>query len=146
MAATAGAPGKVIHVTENAKSAKIEESARTENWAEVSLSPVFLGNIDSDLRFKPTPKHGPNGVVILRWTTVTFALVLANRQWKLNSDGGRENEATGPLQWLIDCDQRDVWISKEVAIRYVKEMRDQAIDSAIKKNAGETIAALEKIH
>lgn len=137
-------PIKIVHVVRNGANDKVEETARTENWAEVSVSTSLLGEIDAALRFKPVPKQGAYGVLLLQSTQVTFHVVLTEKQWRVNRDGGRDYEVTSSPQWLIDCDQSDIWINRETAIRYVTDMRDKTGDPAIKRNAEETLATFKR--
>lgn len=146
MTPSAGPSKKVIHVTRPAGTARVEETARTESWAEVSVSPYVLGEIGPSLQFTSTPERGAYGVVLLGWTTETFHVVLTSEQWTINVDGGRNRETDRPPKWLIDCDRNELWIDKYVAIRYVTEMRDRSTDAAIRRHADETLATLRKIH
>jgi hypothetical protein len=138
-------PNRIIHVIRSSQADSFEETARTENWAEVSLTTNELGQLDSTLRFRRTPQQGPAGLLILRGPVLTFHLVLTNKHWELNQDGARGKEMTGPAQWLIDCPENAEWISVDAAIHYVTDTRDKATDPSVKKNADETLAKLMKL-
>jgi hypothetical protein len=137
---------RVVHVIRDGTGDKVEVTARTENWAEVSVSTILLGSLDSALRFKPLPKSGAYGVLFLQSTQVDFHVVLTSKQWRVNHDGGRGTEIGGPPRWLIDCDESEVWIDREIVMQYVTTMRDKTNDPTIKKNAEETLAKLMKVH
>ena len=136
---------EVIHITANGHADSIEETARTQNWAEISVTTNELGQLGSTLRFRPSPQRGPNGVLLLRGPVVAFHLVLADSHWELNQDGSRGQQLRTSPQWLIDCADRSLWINLDTAIRYVTEMQARTIDPAIKKNASVTISALKKL-
>ncbi len=84
--------------------------------------------------------------MFIRSPWITFHLVVTDRQWKINSDGGRQLAVTVSEQWLIDCTEAITpWINIDTAVRYVREMREKTTDPAIRNNADATIAALEKL-
>lgn len=139
-------PKKVLHVIRSGRDDTLEETARTENWAEVSVSTNQLGEIDPGLRFRASPQHGPYGLEILKGPIVTFDLVLTDKHWEVNRDGGRSKELTTPPQWLIDCAERELWVNLDAATHYVKDMRDKTRDPGVKKNADEVLAKLMNLH
>jgi hypothetical protein len=135
---------KIINVIRNGRNDFIEETARTSTWAEVSVSTDRLGQIDSLLRFTPSPKRGPGGVVLLKGPFLTFDLVLTEKQWKVNQDGGRELEANVPPQWLITSGGDTAWINRDTAIVYVKDIEAKTKDPVIRKNADKTLQQLTR--
>ena len=137
---------RVVHVIANGSTDKIEETARLANWAEVSVTSNELGQVDSALRFTPSPQRGPHGVLFLRGPVITFALVLTDKHWELGNDGGRTGELTDSTQWLIDCSDNTQWISVDEAMRYVAELRSKTSDPAAKKNAEQTLVKLKALH
>jgi hypothetical protein len=137
---------KVVNVTRNGSSDFIEETARTPTWTEVSVTTDGLGQIDSLLRFTPSPTRGPQGVMILKGPVLTFDLVLSGKQWKVNRDGGRELESVVPLQWLITCGGDTAWINLDTAIVYVKDIAAKTKDPIIRRNAGKTLQRLTHLN
>jgi hypothetical protein len=136
-------PGwKVLNVTRNGSSDFIEETARTPTWTEVSVTTDGLGQIDSLLRFIPSPTRGPRGVMILKGPVLTFDLVLSEKQWRVNQDGGRELESNVPPQWLITCGGETFWINLDTAILYVKDIAAKTQDPVIRRNADKTLQRL----
>ncbi len=135
----------IVHVISNGRADNIEETARTENWAEVSVSTNELGQLDSALRFTRSPQRGPHGVLFLRGPVIRFDLVLSDKRWEVEPDGAMGKEVTVPPKWLIDCTEKTSWIDVDTVIRYVTEMREKTKNSAIKKNANITITILEKL-
>jgi hypothetical protein len=139
-------PGnKTVTVIRNGLADKAEETARTATWAEVSVSTDILGQIDSSLRFKPSPKDGIAGVHLIKGPVVAFDLVLSDKQWKFNQDGARGKESDLTPQWLITCGSEATWINLDPAIAYVKEMGTKTTDPSIRKNAGETVQQLRRL-
>ncbi|MGA7694550.1 MAG: hypothetical protein WCA76_05945 [Candidatus Sulfotelmatobacter sp.] len=133
---------KVINVIRNGRNDAIEETARTPTWAEVSVSTDALGHVDSLLRFTRSPVRGAGGVLILKGPILTFDLVLTEKQWKLGKDGGMDlGSHVGP-QWLITCGGDTAWINLDAAIAYVKDMRANSKDPAVKRNADKTLQQL----
>jgi hypothetical protein len=139
-------PGnKIVNVVRNGVADRAEETARTATWAEVSINTDILGQIDSSLRFKSSPKDGPAGVLLIKGPVVAFDLVLTDKQWKLNQDGARAKESDLTPQWLITCVSEATWINLDAAIAYVNELRAKTTDPAIRKNAGETLQQLRHL-
>jgi len=136
---------KVLHVIRNGRVDVVEELARTENWAEVSVTTDEVGQIDSRLHFEPAQRHGPHGVLLLKGPVLLFHVVRTEKHWDLNADGSRGKEQIGPPEWLIDCAQSELWIDLDVAIRYVNEMRAKSTDPHVSKNADLTLAKLKKL-
>ncbi|MCU1239851.1 MAG: hypothetical protein JWO71_577 [Candidatus Acidoferrum typicum] len=137
---------KVVHVIRSREADSVEETARAENWTEVSVTTNEVGQLDSSLHFRPSLKRGEHGVLLLKGPVVRFALVLTDKHWELGSDGARGKESTGPAQWLIDCTENASWVNLETAKRYVTSVRDKTIDPAVKRNAEATIATLKSLN
>ncbi len=134
----------VIHVIRNSQNDSIEETARTANWAEVSVTTDEVGQIDSKLRLRETSKRGSQGVLFLRGPVITFSLVLIEKHWPLNPDGSRATEVVGSPAWLITCSDSTSWIDVGTAARYVRDLRSKATDPVVKKNAEKTLDLLRK--
>jgi len=128
------------HVIRNSQSDSFEETARTANWAEISVTTDEVGQIDSKLRFREAPKHGHQGVLFVRGPVITFNLVLTEKRWPLNPDGSRGTEVVGSPAWLITCSDRGTWIDVGAAVRHMRDLRTKATDPAIKKNADRTFS------
>jgi hypothetical protein len=48
---------------------------------------------------------------------------------------------------FLDCtEDGDIWVIEAVAVRCVTDARNKATNPAIKKNAGDTLAKLGKLH
>ena len=133
---------RIINVIRNGRIDAIEETARTATWAEVSITTDRVGQIDSLLRFTPSPTRGPGGVMLLKGPVLTFNLVLTEKQWKINKDGRRETESVVPLQWLITCGGDTAWINVETAITYVKDQEAKIKDPDVRTNAEKTLKYL----
>jgi hypothetical protein len=138
-------PGnETINVVRNGGADKIEETARTATWAEVSISTDILGQIDSSLQFRSSPKQGTAGVMLIKGPVLEFDLVLTDRQWKLKQDGARGNESILPPQWLITCGGEDAWLDLDAAIAYVQE-RAKTTDPVLQRNAAKTLRQLRRL-
>lgn len=101
-----------------------------------------VGQLDSLLRFKPSPGRASNGVA-LRGHLIKFSLVLTDQHWEVSRDDGILKEVKGAPEWRIAHSPPDLYITVDTAIHYVTDTRAQANDSDIKRNADKTLEALK---
>jgi hypothetical protein len=139
-------PTLTLNVVQDSGLDTFEITARTDDWAEVTLNTNEIGQLDHGLRLKILPRVGPQGLEILRGPDIPFHVVLTSKHWELGPDGALGSEISGGPKWLIDCTENQIWVNEAVAVRYVTDARSQTTDPAIKKNADETLAKLAKLH
>ena len=137
-------PNSVIHVILDNDTGKIDETARSENWAEVYVGATEVGQLDAVLTFKPSSGRASNGSLVMG-PLIRFALVLTDKHWNLEPDGAVGKELKGPPEWRIDCTENTRWITVDTALAYVTEARDKSTRPSVKKNAEITIQALKKL-
>lgn len=134
-----------IHVIPNGSVGTIDESARTNNWAELWVGTIELGTLDSALHFKRSPERVPNGPLIGP-TLIKFDLVLTDKHWELKPDGILGPEISGPPEWKIVSESGNgLWVSVDAAVRYVDAEREKATDPVIRKNAKGSLAELKEL-
>lgn len=133
---------QIIHVIRNRQFASFEETARTANWAEVSVTTDEVGQIGSDFRFRALPKRGSQGVLFVAGPVITFNVVLTDKRWPVNPDGSRGAEVVGPPAWRITGNDLGTWIDVQAALQYLRELRSKARDLTLRQNAAKTIAKL----
>jgi hypothetical protein len=140
-------PTVTLHVVRDSGDDTFEVTAKTDNWAEVTLNTDELGQVNQSLRLKIFPRFGPYGVEIRRGPYIPFHVVLTTKRWEFRPDGTLGPQIAGAPQWLIDCTENDdIWVNEAVAVRYVTDTRNKTTDPAIKKNADDTLAKLGKLH
>jgi hypothetical protein len=139
-------PTLTLHVVRDSSLDTFEVTARTDNWAEVTINTDEIGQLDHSLRLKTLPRVGPHGVEIRRGPYIPFHVVLSTKRWEFRPDGTLGSEITGSPQWLIDCTENEPWVNEVVAVRYVTDVRKKTTDPATRKNADETLAKLAKLH
>ncbi len=113
--------------------------------AEVNVGFWIFGKIDSKLRYEP--KHTD---AIKMGSTYTLVLV-PSFMMMYGPDGKTliEKRPTKCKVWEIQGSlglEGLPWTTVNMAIRYVLEMREKTADTAIKKNADETLAKLLLLH
>ena len=97
-----------------------------------------IGSIDSAFRYHPPPKESLQVEGIIR----IFRLVLTEKHWELASDGKSEKEINGPEEWRMEGVLNVRLASREAAIRFLTEKRDEIADPVVRKNADRTLAIL----
>jgi len=117
------------------------------NSSHVSISTNSLGELDSSLRLSDyPPKRLPPGVP----TTSAcygddyfeFNLRLSGNRRAITQSGAAE-QFERPIAWRIDDSSFYPLITLDTAIRYVRRMRENAKDPAVKKNAARSLRILE---
>jgi len=136
----------LLHVVRDSTLDTFEVTARTDDWAEVTVNTDEIGQLDRSLRLKISPRVGPHGVEILRGPYIPFHVVLTSKHWEFRPDGTLAPEIKGPAQWRIDCTENELWVNEATAVRYVTDARDKTTDPVVKKNADDTLAKLRKSH
>lgn len=102
--------------------------------AEITVGYLPVGQIDSALRYTPS-RYIKGGVA--------YRLTLTDKHWEPGHVGEPAKEVAGALEWRIEGPASIVWITRESAIKYVKEMRDKSKDPVIRTNADKTLKVLE---
>jgi hypothetical protein len=125
--------GDKIHVV---KDFVVSNSVYSEGKAELYVEYNALGELDSSLRFTSSV---PGGTKVRQG----YKIILDNKYIVPNGSG---KEMIGPGRWKIEDSSSEQWITVDVAIRYVTELRDKTTDPAIKKNGDLTIAKLNTLH
>lgn len=133
-----------IHVILNDQANYAEETARAQNWAEVYAGMNEVGEIDEELRFEPSPPP-PHGIKVKEGPSIRFDLVLTDKHWQLGPDGAMSRPITGPPEWKIVNESPELCITINAAVRYVAEIAAKTNDPAIRKNAGNALAALKRM-
>jgi hypothetical protein len=119
----------------------VNRTSITGDTAEVDVECSNLGEIDSALRFTPSPPP-PTAKASLRYRLVFAPTSLIT----YSPTGEAVRESKGISQWQIKDPQGLPFTTVNTAIRYVLEMRDKMKNPATKKNADETIAKLIILH
>lgn len=119
----------------------IQETARAEDWADVEVGTIEIGWLDSALRFERSSQ------LVETRTLIRFDVVRTTKHWELAPSYGVMGPAiSGPPAWRIACAASNgPWVTLDTAIRYVTEQRAVSKSAVIRKNAEETLAALEKL-
>lgn len=104
---------------------------------EVAVEIHLVVQIDSKLRFTlDAHRYYKN--------SRHFKLVFSDRHWELGAKGNASKEIAEPSpRWLIDEPDDTLMLSVTTALRYVGQRRDATSDSAIKKNADETLSKMK---
>jgi hypothetical protein len=122
----------------------VDHSSVSNDTAEVDMEYADAGTIDASLKYSPPPRSQAYK------TALVFHLVLAPTHWTMFRTDGKaitgKEERTGPTEWQIEAPAGLPWTTVNTAIRCVLERREQATDPVIRKNAGETLARLLKLH
>lgn len=121
--------------------------------AVVDVDYADMGRINPSLSYAPPP------VTIAHKTSFRYRLSLVPSQIVTYGADGKTvlkvEENPRIKMWRIDGSQLEFppgagsakpWTTVNGAIRYVLEMREKAIEPAIKKNADDTLARLLKLH
>jgi hypothetical protein len=129
---------KTIAVISGKYKHSVDERWVKGNQAEIANECFDLGRIDYALRYTaPDPRYYK--------TDVLHHLVLTDKHWELGPDGVTEKEVNGPLAWRIENSEPVLWITKDTAVRYVKEAREKTTDPTLKKNADQTLTTLRSL-
>jgi hypothetical protein len=75
---------------------------------------------------------------------IAYKLIQTDKHWEIGPDGKTLTEVVGKPEWRIEGTGDTIWLTKETAIRYLTESRDNAKDPLIKHNADQTIAFLKR--
>lgn len=109
-----------------------------DGTTEVTVDVDPVGQIDSKLRFSPPERRYYKNAR-------HFKLAFSDKRWEVGTKEDATKEVTEPSRrWLIDEPNDTLMLSITTALRYVSQQRDSTSDSAIKKNAGETLTKLKK--
>jgi hypothetical protein len=130
-------PGPAPH---NKRIVVISEDSSVDEWTTNGNTALILvghgktvGTVDSNMAFVRDSSDAIKEGIL-------FNVVLTDKYWILNEDGKTVKEVSGVPEWKIDTKGTDtvIWLSLDTAIRYVTQIRDEAADISIKKNAGKT--------
>ncbi len=97
-----------------------------------------IGSVDSVFRYHPPPKENLQVEGIIR----IFRLVLTGKHWEFASDGKSEKEINEPVAWRMEGALNARLASREAAIRFLTEKRDEIADPVVRKNADRTLVIL----
>jgi hypothetical protein len=100
-----------------------------------------LGTIDSTLCFHAPPKPA----VPLEGVFHILKLVRTDKRWKIGANGQSEEEVTEVPEWRIEGSLESRSVSREAAIRWLKQMRETTSDPDLAANATKTIAILGRL-
>ena len=132
MAGGASRPDKIIVVRDFI----VSHANLKKNRAEFYVEYIQLGQIDP-----ATAKFFHLPPVKVR---AGFDLVLTNDRFGVEPDNDATQTA-GPAQWRIEGSPPEPHLTVDSAFRYAKDLRDQATDDSIRKNAELAIAALRRL-
>jgi hypothetical protein len=105
------------------------------NRATVGIEYLMVGQLDPSMRFsRPGEATGP---IKLR---SFYTLVLTDTYWIRTTDSNRE--AHGPNKWKIVKFQSQQVVSVATAIRYIRQVREQTKDPAVRANADRSLSIL----
>lgn len=71
-------------------------------------------------------------------------VIFGNEHWEFGPDKNLTEES-GPPEWRFALSPAEIWITPDVAVRYVTDVRAKTTDPAIRKNADATLAVLAKL-
>jgi hypothetical protein len=75
---------------------------------------------------------------------IVYRLVLSDKHWELDSDKKTLHEVTGKPAWRIDSTGNTIWLTRDIAIRYLSDLRDKSSSSVFKKDADKAIVLLKR--
>jgi hypothetical protein len=135
---------------------RVDDASISGNRARVQVPCSAVGQIDSYGRFtsvvapylrdKSLAKQFTSPVV--RGPAVFFRmydLVLTDLHWEFGPGEKEIREVKGPPAWRIETFESEPWVTSEVAIRYLKKLRDESNSDTIKTNADKSIAILRHL-
>jgi hypothetical protein len=73
-------------------------------------------------------------------------LVRTSKHWEFAPDHRTLREVGGPPEWRLEEETNYVYVTADIAIRYLMEVRDSTTNSVIKKNAEQSLATLRRHH
>jgi len=104
------------------------------------VAPSLLDLSGRPLRRPGTPQiHGPAPIVR------EYDLVLTDTHWEFGPSLESLREVKGSPEWRIETFEFEPWITIDVAIRYLTQLRDGPSSALIKRNAETSIAALRRL-
>jgi hypothetical protein len=77
-------------------------------------------------------------------SAIAYKLIQTDKHWDPGPDGRSLNEVVGRAKWLIEGKGDTIWLTKESAIHYLAETRDNSKDLVLKRNADQAIASLKR--
>jgi hypothetical protein len=81
----------------------------------------------------------------VEWYSFEKYKVVANSHRASGTDKENTQKLDSPSEWKIDGVQpAETYVTADVAIRYVTQMRDNATDPAVRKNADQALAKLSR--
>ena len=98
-----------------------------------------IGTVDSIFRYHRPPKEELQIEGIIR----VFRLIRTGTHWEITPDGKSEKELNGPMEWRIEGSLTVRSTSREAAIHYLADKRDEIADPIVRKNADRTLAILK---
>jgi hypothetical protein len=102
-----------------------------------------LIDLDRHLGQPGTPQmrmHGPHAPL-----NRIYDLVLTSTHWELGPGTEGLREVKGTPEWRIETFEREPWVTLDVAIEYLTEMRDRSKSLVIKRNAEKSILMLRPL-
>ena len=114
------------------------------NDVEIYVACNDLGTVNADFSYTPPPKHVGYYMIVCDHH-MTFA---PTRSVIVYADGQKTTkvEKSGPPAWQIADQQTIPFTTVNTAIRYVLEIERSTKDPVIRKNAGETLTKLLRLH
>ncbi len=118
-----------------------------DDEAEVYVLCRMLGRLDASLqlaRSQPSSSSAP--VSPGSWHAIKYNLVRTDKYWEFGPDGATLKQVTGPTEWRLRDFQSALYLNTNTAVRYLLQMRSQATDFRVKKNAEMTVATLLRLN
>ena len=107
------------------------------NSARVIIGLREIGEIDYHLQFTP---HKSNSVK----EGHSYALRLTDTHWQLLPGSKTLSRVPGPSEWRIDGADNKIWLTLDIAVKYVFEIQTTTSDPSVKKKADRTLAMLKR--
>jgi hypothetical protein len=75
------------------------------------------------------------------WVT---KLVLTGKHWEFAPDRRTLMEVSGAPEWRLEREGNYVYVTREIAIQYLSQIRDNTTDPIVKRNSERTLAILRQ--
>lgn len=72
-----------------------------------------------------------------------YELVLTSKHWEFTADRRTLREVTGTPEWRMK-DEGGIWVTRDTAIRYLRQVRDGDSSAVLKNNAEQSLKVLEQ--
>lgn len=125
------------------------------NRAEVTLRRSAVGQLDASFRFTSvvapeligsdgtsSGKSGQPEIHGLTAIDVIYELVFTDDYWEFDSRRRELRNVKGPRRWRLKYFEPEPWVTADVAIEFLTQMREQSSGDAIKSNIERSLRIL----